>query len=136
MTSTKSPTIYNCTEELFNSLYFICENTVYLNEVVSPKLIYILNELSPFELKFIYFKEDFVCHICGRKLNKNGTKKYNLVHVEFFIIQNRFLLWGFNFFYLSQNLTKNDSHNICLLFLLIPIFLSKFHICLIEYMYF
>ena len=94
MTSTKSLTIYNCTEELFNSLYFICENTVYLNE------------LSPFELKFIYFKEDFVCPICGRKLNKNGTKKYNLVHVEFFIIQNRFLLWGFNFFYLSQNLTK------------------------------
>ena len=124
MTSTKSPTIYNCTEELFNSLYFICESTVYLNE------------LSPFELKFIYFKEDFACPICGRKLNKNGTKKYNLVHVEFFIIQNRFLLWGFNFFYLSQNLTKNDSHNICLLFLLIPIFLSKFHICLIEYMYF
>lgn len=78
MNSIKSPTIYNCAEELFNSLYFICENTVYLNEVVSPKLIYILNELSPFKLKFIYFKENLACPICGSKLNKNGIKKYNL----------------------------------------------------------
>lgn len=73
-----TPTKYNCAEELFNSLYLICENTVYLNETVSPKIIYIFNELSPFKLKFIYFKENPICPNCGSKLNKNGTKKYNL----------------------------------------------------------
>lgn len=85
MTSIKSPTVYNCAEELFNSLYLICENTVYLNEIVSPKIIYIFNELSPFKLKYIYFKEDLICPICGSRLNKNGTKKYSLnKHQEYF----------------------------------------------------
>ena len=78
MNSIKSPTVYNCAEELFNSLYLICENTVYLNEIVSPKIIYIFNELSPFKLKYIYFKEDLICPICDSRLNKNGTKKYSL----------------------------------------------------------
>ena len=76
-----TPTKYNCAEELFNSLYLICENTVYLNETVSPKIIYIFNELSPFKLKFIYFKENPICPNCGSKLNKNGTKKYNLKNI-------------------------------------------------------
>lgn len=51
---------------------------LYLNETVSPKIIYLLNELSPFKLKFIYFKENKECPICGSKLNKNGTKLYKL----------------------------------------------------------
>jgi|GEM_PF-4997209 len=42
-----TPTNYNCAEELFNSSYLICENTIYLNEIISPKIIYIFNELPP-----------------------------------------------------------------------------------------
>lgn len=68
-----TPTDYNCAEDLFNSLYFICKNTVYLNETVTPKIMKIFNDLSPFKLKFIYFKENTECPICGSKLNKNGT---------------------------------------------------------------
>lgn len=52
-----TPTEYNCAEDLFNSLYFIHENTIYLNERVSPKIMSIFIEISPFELKFVYFKE-------------------------------------------------------------------------------
>jgi hypothetical protein len=46
--------------------------------MVSPKLINIFNEFSPFKLKFINFKKDLVCPIYGSKLNKNGNRKYNL----------------------------------------------------------
>ena len=80
-----TPTDYDCAEDLFNSLYFICKNTVYLNETVTPKIMKIFNDLSPFKLKFIYFKENTECPICGSKLNKNGTKLYKLnKNQEFF----------------------------------------------------
>ena len=82
-----TPTEYNCAEDLFNSLYFIHENTIYLNERVSPKIMSIFIEISPFELKFVYFKENNICPICGSKLNKNGTKSYKLNKTQKFFKQ-------------------------------------------------
>ena len=83
-----TPTDYNCAENLFNSLYFICKNTVYLNKTVTPKIMDIFNELSLFKLKFIYFKENTQCPICGNKLNKN-IEKISTINKKYGKIKHR-----------------------------------------------
>ena len=88
MTPIITPTDYNCAENLFNSLYFICKNTVYLNKTVTPKIMDIFNELSLFKLKFIYFKENTQCPICGNKLNKN-IEKISTINKKYGKIKHR-----------------------------------------------
>jgi len=74
----KSSLLIDCDDLPFKFFFDSETNTLYLNEDISPNLVFLLNYPMKKKYKLVYLKSIEKCSICDSDLNRNSTNEFLL----------------------------------------------------------
>ena len=111
MKTKNNPTIINCGNDLYKYLYFGSDEKVYVSNVIHPKFIEILADISSENIKFIYFDSKEYDSKNMIKLIKNGLVKFKL--------NKKLTIYKQKYKYYSKNKLKYKTT-------MIPLYIKKY----------